>query len=265
MTRLAWVFAAALLAYPSALRAQATATTGEIEGTLTDQQGAALPGATVTARNSGTGFERSAVSDSSGLYRLNLLPLGTYDLTAHLQGFTTLKREGLVLRVGETLTIPLSLKVATVEETVTVTIESPVVDITRSNRAASINETAIDSLPINGRRFQDFVLLTPGAVSEPSRGGTSIGGQRGINSSYSIDGASYDNPFFGGIRGGERGGQSLHDQPGGHPGIPGEQLRIRRGVRPVGWRRRECHHEERHQRPPGHRVLVHQERTPDRR
>jgi len=199
------MLALVLLAYPAALLAQATATTGQIEGTITDQQGAAVPGATVSAKNTGTGLERTAVSDASGLYRLNLLPLGTYEVTAQLQGFATLKQGGLVLQVGETLNLPLSMKVASVAETVTVTAESPIVEVTRSQQAASINELAIASLPINGRRFQDFILLTPGAVYEPSRGGTSIGGQRGINASYAIDGASYDNPFFGGIRGGERG------------------------------------------------------------
>jgi hypothetical protein len=205
MKRIASILAVAFLAYTPAVRAQATATTGQIEGIITDQQGAVLPGVTVSGRNTGTGLERGAISDTSGLYRLNLLPLGSYEITAQLQGFATLKREGLVLQVGETLTVPLSMNVAAVSETVTVSGEAPIVEVTRSQPAASINETAIESLPINGRRFQDFVLLTPGAVYEPSRGGTSIGGQRGINASYSIDGASYDNPFFGGIRGGERG------------------------------------------------------------
>jgi hypothetical protein len=205
MRRHSWLLLLLFATLPSPLHAQATATTGQIEGTITDQQGGALPGVSVVARNAGTGFERTAASDGTGLYRLNLLPLGTYELTAELQGFATIRREGLTLQVGETLVVPLSLRVAAVAETLTVVAEQPVVEVTRSQRAASINETAIDSLPINGRRFQDFVLLTPGAVFEPSRGGTSIGGQRGINASYSIDGASYDNPFFGGIRGGERG------------------------------------------------------------
>ena len=204
MTRVVLALVLVLFAWHPAA-GQATATTGQIEGMITDQQGGALPGVTVGARNTGTGLERTVVSEGNGLYRLNLLPLGTYELTAQLQGFATLKREGLVMRVGETLTQPLTMRVASVQETVTVTSEAPLVEVTRSQQAASINETAINSLPISGRRFQDFVLLTPGAVFEPSRGGTSIGGQRGINASYSIDGASYDNPFFGGIRGGERG------------------------------------------------------------
>jgi hypothetical protein len=194
-----------VFAWPDAASAQATATTGQIEGNITDEQGGALPGVSVTARNVGTGLERTVVSEEGGLYRLNLLPLGVYEVSAQLQGFANLRREGLVLRVGETLTLPLVLRLASLQETVTVTSDSPLVEVARSQQASSLNETAIDSLPINGRRFQDFVLLTPGAVFEPSRGGTSIGGQRGINSSYSVDGASYDNPFFGGIRGGERG------------------------------------------------------------
>lgn len=205
MTRLRGLLALALLASaPSLALAQATATTGQIEGTVADESGAALPGVSITARNVDTGFERTATSDATGLYRLNLLPLGAYDLTAQLQGFAGVRRGGLRLQVGETLTVPIALKVAAVEETVTVTADAPAVEVTRSLSATTVNEAAISSLPINGRRFQDFVLLTPGAVVENQRGGTAISGQRGINSSYAIDGASYDNPFFGGIKGGER-------------------------------------------------------------
>jgi Carboxypeptidase regulatory-like domain len=205
MKRVISIMVLAFLIYTPTVRAQATATTGQIEGIISDQQGVGLPGVMVIARNAGTGLERNAVSEANGMYRLSLLPLGTYEVTAELPGFATLKRGGLILQVGETLTVPMQMQVAGVIETVQVTGEAPVIEVTRSQPAASINETAIDSLPINGRRFQDFILLTPGAVFEPSRGGTSIGGQRGINASYAIDGASYDNPFFGGIRGGERG------------------------------------------------------------
>jgi hypothetical protein len=204
MTRVRLAMALLFLASAPCLWAQATATTGQIEGTVVDESGAALPGVGVTARNTATGFERTATTEPTGLYRLNLLPLGTYELAAALQGFATLKRGGLRLQVGETLTVPLSMKVAAVEETVTVTAEAPPVEVSRSLSANTLNQTAIESLPINGRRFQDFVLLTPGAVVENQRGGTAISGQRGINASYAIDGASYDNPFFGGIKGGER-------------------------------------------------------------
>jgi hypothetical protein len=185
--------------------AQATATTGQIEGTITDESKGALPGVTVTVRNVQTGFVREGVSDEVGLYRLSLLPLGTYELTATLQGFGPIKQTDLLLRVNETLTVPIVMKISGVQESIEVVGATPIVETARTLSANTLNTTSIETLPINGRRFQDFVLLTPGAVFEGSRGGVSIGGQRGINATYAIDGASYDNPFFGGIRGGERG------------------------------------------------------------
>jgi hypothetical protein len=189
---------------PAAAWAQATATTGQIEGTVSDQSGGVLPGVSVTVRNPDTGFTRTAVSDEGGLYRLSLLPLGTYDLTAELQGFRPVQQTGLTLSVGETKTVPIQMGVATVQEAVTVSASQPLVEITRSLPAVTIDERAIQTLPINGRRFQDFLLMTPGAVIEPERQGTSINGQRGINAAFNIDGTSWDNPFFGGIKGGER-------------------------------------------------------------
>jgi hypothetical protein len=198
----------ALLVTPPPARAQATATTGQIEGTLTAATGLALTGATVTARNLDTGFERRSTSDSNGLFRLVLLPLGRYELRAELAGFAPAGRGDLVLRVGETLTANLTLQVLAAGETVLVTAPAaPSVEVARSLSATTLDEWAIATLPINGRRFEDFVLLTPGTVTVP--GGFAverpvIGGQRGIHSAYVVDGASYDNPFFGGIRGGER-------------------------------------------------------------
>jgi hypothetical protein len=204
-SRSSGLLALVLVAWPASRAwGQATATTGQIEGAVADESGAVLPGAIVTARNTETGFERSSTSDAAGAYRLGLLPLGPYELSARLEGFADLKRAGLRLQVGETLSLPLYLKLASVEETVSVTADAPAVEVARSLSAVTINESSISSLPINGRRFQDLVLLTPGAVVENQRGGTAIGGQRGINASYALDGASYDNPFFGGIKGGER-------------------------------------------------------------
>ncbi len=183
--------------------AQATATTGQIEGTVTDATGAVLVGAAMTARNLDTGFERRSVSGPSGLFRLVLLPLGRYQLTAELSGFAPAQRGDLLLRVGETLTVLISLQVAA-EVEVTVAATAATVEVARSLSAATLDERAIATLPINGRRFEDFVFLTPGTVPSQYFGRPVIGGQRGVHSAYVVDGASYDNPFFGGIRGGER-------------------------------------------------------------
>jgi hypothetical protein len=197
-------------AFPLPVQAQATATTGEIEGRVSDESGAGVPAAQVTARNVKTGFERATASDSRGVYHLSLLPLGPYQLVAHVPGFATLKRGTLELSAGETLTIHLTLTVASVAESVEVLAEAPAVDTNRSFSATTIDERSIQSLPSNGRRFQDFILLTPGTVAVgpgavvSSLGLVSISGQRGLNTAYAIDGAEYGEPQYGGIRGSDR-------------------------------------------------------------
>src|SRR5688500_19651742 len=86
--------------------AAAQQTTGNITGRIVDDQGAAIPGVTVTGRNTQTGFNRSDVTDGEGIYRLNSLPIGTYDVTAELQGFTKFENKGLMVNVGQTLDVP---------------------------------------------------------------------------------------------------------------------------------------------------------------
>src|SRR5438034_11138438 len=91
-----------------------------------------------------------------------------------------------------------------VQEVVNVTAGAVQVQTTRSEADSVLNQKAIENLPINGRRFQDFVTLTPTAQVDPQRGQISLAGQRGISSNVNVDGVDYNNPFFGGIRGGER-------------------------------------------------------------
>ena len=112
-------------------------------------------------------------------------------------------RVRLRLTVGSSLTVNQTLQVSSVAETVKVT-ASPAVETHRAVRTSTVDAEAIDNLPINGRRFQDFVTLTPTVQVDTSRGQLSFAGQRGINANVNIDGADYNQPFFGGIRGGER-------------------------------------------------------------
>jgi hypothetical protein len=206
--------AVALVLWAAALplRAQATATTGEIEGTLADESGAVLVSASVAVRNLDTGFERRAHSDPRGFFRLSLVPRGRYELVAQDPGFATLKREDLRLGVGQTLTLRIVLRLAPHGEVVDVKGEPEAVDTTQSLFTTRIDEQAIASLPSNGRRFEDFILLTPRTVAVSpgalvsSEGLLSIGGQRGLNTAYALDGADYGEPQLGGIRGGDRSG-----------------------------------------------------------
>jgi hypothetical protein len=201
----AWRAAATLLLVLLAVPAfaQSQATTAELNGRVVDAQGGVLPGVTVTARNEATGYVRTAVTNDEGLYSLPLLPPGTYEVTLELAGFATGQRRAQ-LTVGAAVTINQALQLTGVAETVTVSGAAPLVETTTSIRTSTVGAEAIDNLPINGRRFQDFVTLTPTVQVDTSRGQLSFAGQRGINSNVSIDGADYNQPFFGGLRGGER-------------------------------------------------------------
>jgi hypothetical protein len=183
---------------------QSQATTGQITGRAVDSQGGALPGVTVAATNPATGFSRSVSTNAEGLYTLALLPPGTYEIAADLAGFQTVRRTQVPVTVGSNVNVDIRMGVAGVAEAVTVEGSGAFVETGTVNRTATLNSTAIENLPINGRRFQDFVTLTPTAQVDTSRGQISLAGQRGINTNISVDGADYNQPFFGGIRGGER-------------------------------------------------------------
>jgi hypothetical protein len=188
---------------PAPANAQSQATTGEINGRVVDAQNAAMPGVTVTAKSAQTGYSRDVVTNEEGLFTLPLMPPDTYELKFELAGFGTVTRP-LVLTVGSTITANQTLQVSSVAETVTVTAASPLIESSATVRTTTVDANAIANLPINGRRFQDFITLTPTVQVDPQRGQLSFAGQRGINSNVSIDGADYNQPFFGGIRGGER-------------------------------------------------------------
>ena len=148
----------------------ALAQNAQITGTLKDQSGAVLPGATVTAKNQETGFNRSAVTEANGDYRLSALPPGRYTLSAELAGFSTEQRPDIVLIIDQTATINFTLKPAAVTETLTVTGESPIVDTTKSDVSTSVSTRQIQDLPVASRRWIDLAMLTPGTSQDNIRG-----------------------------------------------------------------------------------------------
>jgi hypothetical protein len=187
-------------------RAQSQATTGVIEGTVVDESAAAVPGATVTVRNTATNFERALTTDADGRFRGLLLPLGPYRVTVAMSGFATLVREGLNLSVGQTISLQLALKVSSVQEEVVVTADAGVIETARAEGATKIDSASIEGLPNNGRNFLDFAQLTPGVsiVQGPDGAEITVNGQKGIQNNISVDGADFNNPFFGEQRGGQR-------------------------------------------------------------
>jgi hypothetical protein len=197
---------AALLALSVPAWPQSQATTGVIEGVVLDESGAPVPAATVTLRNTATNFERVVSTDGDGRFRGLLLPLGPYRVSVGLTGFATAVREGISLAVGQTVNLTFTLKVSAVQEEIVVSGDAPVIETTRAEGADRIDEAAIEGLPNNGRNFLDFTLLTPGVaiVQGPDGAELTVNGQKGIHNNISVDGADFNNPFFGEQRGGQR-------------------------------------------------------------
>jgi hypothetical protein len=187
---------------------QASANKAQMGGTVLDPNQAAIAGAKVTIRNTDTGLMREMRTAEDGLYRAVSLDPGSYEVTVEASGFATTKISGIVLTVGSAPTVNLTVSVQSVATTVDV--GETLINLETSTSSATVNNTAITNLPINGRRFQDFATLTPTAqVDSQTRGQISFAGQRGIYSNVMLDGADYNQPFFGGIRGGERSGSVI--------------------------------------------------------
>jgi hypothetical protein len=199
-------FVAILALAAPAAHAQSQATTGTIEGIVTDSSGAVAPGVVIVLTNSATGFRRELITDDNGRYRGVALPLGTYTIDATLAGFAQAKREAVPLAVGQTLRLDFVLTPAGISQEVVVTVGTPVVETGRTEQTTLIDEKAVANLPINGRNFLDFIKLAPtvGIVQGPDGAELSINGQRGIYNNVMIDGADANNPFFGEQRGGQR-------------------------------------------------------------
>jgi hypothetical protein len=151
-------------AFAKATADQSTAINGTIEGTVKDEQGALLPGVTVTVTNIDTGDQRVVVTNESGLYRAPLLSLGTYRISAELQGFKKFEQTGVSLRAGQTAVIDVALAVGVVSETITVTADAPLVDLAKIEQGRTLSEAEIKTLPLTSRNPYNFALLQPGVV-----------------------------------------------------------------------------------------------------
>jgi outer membrane receptor protein involved in Fe transport len=198
LSRLAVVcLLAAGFALSVGIPAHGQSATGSIEGTIVDQTGALMPGVTVTVVHVGTGTTRSAISDENGVFRIPVLPVGVYDLAAELAGFSSRKLPELALTVGQTITLRIQMAVSGVAETVNVSGGTPVIESTRTQVSSTITEGTVQNLPVNGRNFIDFALLTPGVTRDVRTGDISFGGQRGTLNSLVVDGADNNNTFFG--------------------------------------------------------------------
>jgi hypothetical protein len=164
--RVVVVVVVAALGAGSPARAQSTST---LQGTVTDTQGAIVPGVTVVIRNQATGLERTLQTDGAGQYQAAALPPGTYRIETHLQGFLDTAQE-IELEVARTVITNFRLAVGTVAEQVTVTASSPVIETATTSVGQVITNRTVQEIPLNGRHFVDLGTLIPGSVTPPQNG-----------------------------------------------------------------------------------------------
>jgi hypothetical protein len=178
-----------------------TSGTGTISGTITDPSGAAIAAASVDVRDADTGIVHSIATDAAGLYYAPFLQVGHYEVSATKEGFARVEEKGILLQVGSKLTIDFSLPVKTGEETITVTSETPLLEPDKTDLSQTVSETLSNNLPLNGRRWENFVFLTPGVTADGSHGLVSYHGISGLMNNSAVDGTSNQQAFFSEDRG----------------------------------------------------------------
>lgn len=164
------IFASCLLigAMNSNVHAQSQALNGQIEGVVTDANGAAVPNATIMVTNTQTGTTRTVTTDENGVYRVPLLPLGTYKLTAEASNFKKLVREGITVTTGQTATISLTLEAGGVSEIVTITADAPIADPGKIDVGRVMDSREVQNLPLVSRNPYNFSLLQANVTGRPN-------------------------------------------------------------------------------------------------
>jgi hypothetical protein len=198
---------ALLLLIPRAGSAQARLTGADLDGTVRDESAAVMPGATITVNNTATNLTRTATTNAQGRFLVPALPPGTYRVSAELQGFTRAAHEDLVLQLGQAVSVDFTLKMAKAEEEMTVTADTPLVNVHDASVSSVVADQQIQGLPINGRNFISFAVITPGVTIDntPQQGasatsGLSFAGQRARSNNVMVDGLDNNDAALGSVR-----------------------------------------------------------------
>lgn len=195
---------ALVCAFVAPLQLAAQTAGGALEGRVVDSDGAVLPGVAITATNTATGLSRVTVTGADGSYRFPSLPVGSYNVRYELSGFGTVNREGVGINVASTRSLDVTLQVASVEETITVADEAPLVSNSPAI-GATVSDEELENLPLNGRQFANVAVLAPGTTlsynGDPTKPGqlvVALNGGIGRNVNYVIDGGDNTDDTIGG-------------------------------------------------------------------
>lgn len=178
-----------------------TAALGNIAGIVRDSSGAVVPNATVTIINTGTGAKRDITTDGEGHYVATYLQPGQYEVIVTASGFGRLDQKNVAVTVGDTNTVDVALPAASVTNEVTVTTEQTLLDADKTDFSQTVSEQIVTNLPVNGRRFDNFVLLTPNVAPDGNTGLLSFRGISGLYNTNLVDGANNNQAFFSEARG----------------------------------------------------------------
>lgn len=160
--------------------------TASISGRVTDTSGAAVPAASVVVKNTGTSASETAISDNEGRYTAPDLPIGSYEIQVSKTGFQTSVRTGITLTIGSAPVIDVQLPVGQASQTVTVSAETSQVETTTASVSSLVNSTQMRELPLNGRDYEQLILLAPGVSTYPAGGSSAL---TSVANAYSIAGA----------------------------------------------------------------------------
>ena len=191
--------------------AQNAISTGSISGQVTDNSGAVVVGATVTANNVTAGVNLTTKTNSTGFYSFQSLPVGVYNIRVSESGFKATNIDNIQVQVGQNSAGNAVLQVGDLTQSVTISAEAPLLRTTESTVSTVVNQNLIENLPLSGRRYTDFVLLTPNTNADGDFGLVSMAGQQGGadsgyangngSNSFTVDGASASSNYFGEARG----------------------------------------------------------------
>ena len=203
-----WLALLTTLSYSRTAFAQST-TQGSIAGTVLDPSDAAVPNAKVSVKNNGTNAEETVLTDDSGYYRVTKLTPASYTVTITAAGFSELRADDVSVEVGTVTDFSPHLSVASAGTSVTVSSELPDINVSSAELGPVVNQTSISNLPINGGRWSDFALLTPGVNNDSNGFGlVSVRGTSTLLNNFTVDGADNNQAFFSEERGRTRAGYS---------------------------------------------------------
>jgi hypothetical protein len=198
-------------------------TTGNIGGTVKDETGGVLPGATVTATNTQTGLARETVTDADGRYRITNLNIGNYDVTAAMTGFQTIVRRGISLTIGREAVVDFSMSLGGLQEDVTVTGDAPLVDTRSGSMGDIVDRATILEIPLQGRDLTGLMTLQAGVTRGTADGESasngwsnkfSVNGGRANDNAVMLDGTevrSFDQGVPAGVTGNFMGSEAIQE------------------------------------------------------